>query len=197
MVFVFNKHTDLEGQHAYLSASHHVWLNYTDEHFKEVYRNQLAKQRGTELHAFAEMANRLGIKMPRNHKTINQFINDGLGYDMQAEVLLYYSPFCFGTADLIGFDSKKKFLRVFDLKTGQKDVLEFGQLHIYAALFCLEYGYNPLDLTYEFRLYQNDEVRIDGDPNPETINDICEQIKHFDRMVIEMKHEARENRSIL
>ena len=86
---------------------------------------------------------------------------------------------------------------MFDLKTGQKDVLEFGQLHIYAALFCLEYGYNPLDLTYEFRLYQNDEVRIDGDPNPETINDICEQIKHFDRMVIEMKHEARENRSIL
>ena len=64
MSFTFNDHSNLEGTHAYLSASSHSWLNYTDDHMREVYFNQLMKQRGTQLHAFAEMANRLGIKMP-------------------------------------------------------------------------------------------------------------------------------------
>ena len=91
MAFTFNQHTDLEGKHAYLSASHHVWLNYDDEHFKDIFYSNLMKERGTQLHAFAEFANRMGRKMPRNHETINEFINDGLGYNMSPEVVLYYS----------------------------------------------------------------------------------------------------------
>ena len=125
MSFEFNKHRSLEGTHAYLSPSQHSWLNYSDDKMREVYENQLMKQRGTDLHAFAEMANRLGITMPNSKKTLNAFINDGLKYEMNAEVLLYYSPLCYGTADLIGFDPKKHLLRVFDLKTGRRDILEF------------------------------------------------------------------------
>lgn len=197
MSFTFNDHSNLEGTHAYLSASSHSWLNYTDDHMREVYFNQLMRQRGTQLHAFAEMANRLGIKMPRNHKTINEFINDGLGYNMTSEVMLFYSPNCYGTADLIGFDESKGLLRIFDLKTGAKDVLEFGQLHIYAALFCLEYHQDPMQLQYDFRLYQNDEVRQEEDPDPAEIRDIVELIVHFDGMINDMKEEARSSRAIL
>lgn len=196
MTFTFNQHTDLQGKHAYLSASHHVWLNYDDEHFKDIFYSNLMKERGTQLHAFAEFANRMGRKMPRNHETINEFINDGLGYNMSPEVVLYYSEYCFGTADLIGFDPKKKLLRVFDLKTGQKDVLEFGQLHVYCALFCLEYNIKPDDIKFECRLYQNDEVRIEEFTDPETIKDVMNLIVHDDKMIRELRAEAKANKLI-
>lgn len=197
MSFEFNKHRSLEGTHAYLSPSQHSWLHYSDDKMREVYENQLMKQRGTDLHAFAEMANHLGITMPNSKKTLNAFINDGLKYEMNAEVLLYYSPFCYGTADLIGFDQKKHLLRVFDLKTGRRDILEFGQLHVYCALFCLEYGFSPLELTYDCRLYQNDEVRIEDPTEPEEIKDVMETIIHLERIVSDMQSDAKRNRAIL
>lgn len=196
MPFNFRDHGSLEGTHAYLSASQHAWLNYDDDRLREIYQNQLMKIRGTQLHAFAERANKLGITMPRNHKTINEFINDGLAYDMQSEVLLYYSQYCYGTADLIGFDTKKNLLRIFDLKTGRIPVNEFGQLHIYAALFCLEYGYSPKHLKFDFRLYQNDEIKIEEDPDPEEIQSIMDLIQHFDQIIRDMDADARLNRAI-
>jgi hypothetical protein len=153
--------------------------------------------RGTQLHAFAEMANKLGIKMPRTHMTINEFINDGINYQMQSEVVLWYNALCFGTADLIGYDEKKKHLKIFDLKTGFKDVIHFDQIHIYAALFCLEYHKDPLTLTYDFRFYQNDEVRIEEDPDPEEIATIMETIKHQSQMYYDMYDEAKRNRAIM
>ena len=196
MPFSFNSHDNLEGTHAVLSASQHYWLSYSDDRMREYFYSALAKQRGTEMHAFAEQANKLGIKMPRNHITINEFINDGLGYNMRSEVLLYFSPVAYGTADLIGFDEKKKILRIFDLKTGKKDVLEFGQLHIYAALFCLEYNKNPEELTFDFRLYQNDLIRIEEDPDPSEIREIMDKIIHFTEMIQDMRTEAKDNRYV-
>lgn len=197
MSFVFNNHRNLEGTHAYLSASKHSWLNYDDDHFEEAFYNQLMRQRGTQLHEFAAQANRLGIRMPRNHKTLNEFINDGIGYNMQSEVTLFYSPLAYGTADLIGFDEKKRLLRIFDLKTGSRDVLEFGQLHIYAAYFCLEYGKDPLKLQYDLRFYQNDEVRMEDPTDPEEIKDICEKVKHFDQQAMKLQLQARDDRFVM
>ena len=46
----FNKHSELEGLHAYLGASKHYWLNYSDAKFEETYNSFLAKERGTKLH---------------------------------------------------------------------------------------------------------------------------------------------------
>ena len=49
MSFEFNKHRSLEGTHAYLSPSQHSWLNYSDDKMREVYENQLMKQRLREI----------------------------------------------------------------------------------------------------------------------------------------------------
>ena len=192
----WNSHPGVAGQHAPLSASKHTWLRYTDDHMKDVFFNNLNKQRGTELHAFAEQANRLGIHMPRNSMTINNFINDGIKYDMKAEVVLWYSQLCFGTADLIGYDGKKRLLRIFDLKTGNIEVKSFDQIHIYAALFCLEYHVDPRKLSFDFRFYQNDEVRIEDDCDPEIIVDVMELIRHFNSMYYDMYDEAKRLRAI-
>lgn len=197
MSFNFNDHQKLEGTHAYLSASKHSWLNYDDDRLEQVYQNQLMKIRGTQMHAFAQMANRLGLSMPQSHQTIYSFINDGLAYDMQSEVLLYYSPRCYGTADLIGYEEKKRLLRIFDLKTGNIEVTDYGQLHIYAALFCLEYSKNPRHLTFDLRYYQNDEIRIEEDTDPEEIQAIMNKIMHFDDKLSNMEAEARFNRAIM
>src|SRR5574344_1877857 len=42
------------------------------------------------------------------------------------------------------------------------------QLEIYAALFCLEYGFHPNEINIELRLYQYDEVLVHH-PEPEEL----------------------------
>ena len=131
----FNEHSDLAGQHAFLSASNYHWINYDDERLEERWRNAQAARRGTELHAFAHEAIRLGIKLPRSSKTLNAYVNDAIGYRMVTEQILYFSDNCYGTADSMMF--ARDVLRIHDLKTG----LIAGSMHqleIYAALFCLE-----------------------------------------------------------
>lgn len=49
----FNNHSNLEGQHAFLGASKYHWINYGEDKVAEAYRNFLATQKGTVLHAFA------------------------------------------------------------------------------------------------------------------------------------------------
>ena len=68
---VFNKHSDLEGSHAFLSASKYHWINYDEEKLAQSYLNFLATQKGTELHEFAAQCIRLGIKLPKSKKTLN------------------------------------------------------------------------------------------------------------------------------
>ena len=46
----FNMHSDLEGQHAFLSASKYHWINYDEEKLTITYSKYLASQRGTRLH---------------------------------------------------------------------------------------------------------------------------------------------------
>ena len=184
----FNNHRSLEGLHATLGASKYSWIRYDDDHFVEVYKSMLAAQRGTELHALAEQLIRMKIRLPRNHQTLNMHVNDAIGFKMDPEVILFYSPNAFGTADAISFDEHKKLLRVHDLKTGVHPA-KFDQLYIYAALFCLEYDYKPGDIKTEFRIYQNDEIMIDDNDNTDIIAHIMDRMVHFDQMINTMKSE--------
>ena len=49
----FVKHSNLEGQHAFLGASTYHWINYTEEKVADAYAKYRAAQRGTVLHSFA------------------------------------------------------------------------------------------------------------------------------------------------
>ena len=179
----FNNHSRLEGMHAFLGASNYHWLGYSDEKLDQRYIKFLVVQRGTELHAFAANAIKLGINLPRNNKTLNKYVNDAIGFRMTPEVILYYSPNCFGTADTISFRDNK--LRIHDLKTGETKT-SMHQPEIYAALFCLEYGYRPEDIEIELRIYQNDEVMVEF-PDSQAIRDIMDLIIRFDKRIDKLK----------
>lgn len=179
----FNKHSDLEGQHAFLGASKYHWINYDENKLKTSYSNFLASQKGTMLHEFASQCITLGQKLPRSHKTLNMYVNDAIGYRMSPEQILYFSENCFGTADTIIF--KNKLLRIHDLKTG-KIPAHMEQLYIYAALFCLEYSMKPSDIDMELRIYQSDEI-LYSNPTAEDIVPIIDKIITFDKAIDKIK----------
>lgn len=182
---IFNKHYSLAGQHAFLSASQHAWTNYDDEKLEARYITAMAAKRGTELHEFASEAIRLGIKLPRTSTTLNMYVNDAIGFRMTPEQILYYSDNCFGTADAIAFRKNK--LRIHDLKTGVNPT-SVRQLEVYASIFCLEYQVKPFDISMEFRIYQNDDIKIyDGDPD--IIIHIMEKIKSSDKRINQLRLE--------
>lgn len=182
-------HKDLEGKHAFLGASNFRWINWNEQEFRERYYTQFATQTGTAIHQLAHDCIVSRIKITKHDKHLIDlclyhayipsdaynseefldnlvlFINDAIGFHMSSEVLLYYSEFCFGTADAISFNEIDNTLRVHDLKTGVAPA-HFEQLLLYAALFCLEYHKNPKTFKTELRIYQNPEVII---YNPESI----------------------------
>lgn len=183
----FNQHYRLKGLHAFLGASNYHWVNYSDEKLRLSYNNDMAKKRGTELHDLAEKLIKLKVKLPRSQKTLNHYVNDAIGFNMVPEQILYYSDNCFGTADTISF--KKNVLRIHDLKTGISPT-SMLQLRIYAALFCLEYGYSPNDLDkIILRIYQNDDVSEEI-AEPTDILYVMEKIKNFDKIINDIKMEG-------
>lgn len=176
-----------EGSHAFLGASTYSWLNYTEEKLVDVYKNRLARERGTELHAFAASCIQLKQQLRGSHKTLNMYVNDAIGYNMRPEQVLYYSENCYGTADAIGF--RKNFLRIHDLKTGTIVPGSLHQLEIYAALFCLEYDIKPGNLSgIELRIYQNDDILI-GNPEADIIVPIMDKIITFDKIIDNIKED--------
>lgn len=176
---IFTKHSNLEGHHAPFGASQSAWLRYDDEKILATYNNMKAKEMGTRLHAWAKETIDLGIKQPRSKKTIYAYVNDAIGYKMDTEVVLFYSPRFFGTADSICF--RNGTLRIHDLKTGVTKV-HMEQLMIYAALFCLEYKIKPSDIEIELRIYQSDEV-LYHNPTAESISSIMDRIVYLDKML--------------
>lgn len=165
----FKKHSEWEGKHAVLSASKYHWLNYTDERLFEYVDNLHAAAIGTRKHNVAKELIELGIALPNNTKTLNAYVNDCIGYRMRPEVILFYSPYAFGTADAISFRKEKIktdldeviesfVLRIFDLKNGVREA-SGTQLVVYAAYFCLEYRIKPYEIDYDLRIYQNDEIK--------------------------------------
>ena len=125
-----------------------------------------------------EMLDQQGTKLLKNLPKLNpqvfdtviQFVNDSIGYKMHSEQTLFYSQYFYGTADAISFDEKNKALMIFDLKTGVNPA-HMDQLEVYAALFCLEYGYRPSEISIELRLYQNGEI-VSGTPDVDNILNI-------------------------
>ena len=179
----FNKHSALEGQHAFLGASKYHWINYDDEKIATAYANHLATLKGTQLHEFAAQCIRLGQKLPRSEKTLNMYVNDAIGFKMIPEQILVYSENCFGTADAILF--RNNFLRIHDLKTGVIPA-HMEQLLIYASLFCLEYHVKPGEIEMELRIYQNNDVQI-ANPTAEDIVPIMDKIITADKIIKKIK----------
>lgn len=180
---IFNQHSGLSGKHAFLSPSNYHWLNYTDQKLEARYAAFRSARRGTDLHALAHEAIRLGIKLSRANQALSTYVNDAIGYKMRCEQTLFYSDNCFGTADTIAFRRGK--LRIHDLKTGIIST-SFHQLEVYAAIFCLEYGIDPNSIDIELRIYQRDEVRVET-PYGDTIAEIMHTIIKFDHQVELMK----------
>lgn len=188
----FNKHFDLEGQHAFLGASKFHWINYSEDKLAENYSKHLATMRGTVLHEFAAQCIRLGQKLPKSQKTLNMYVNDAIGFRMTPEQPLFYSENCFGTADTISF--RNNLLRIHDYKSGVIPA-HMEQLRIYAALFCLEYNYDPRNIDVELRIYQNNEIEVEclyrsEEHTPaEIISPIIDKIIDFDKIIDKIKIE--------
>lgn len=180
---------NLDGTHSILSPSKHSWLNYDEQKMTTYMQNMYAKEEGTELHALAAELIKKGITLEAEglsgKKTLNMYVNDAIGYHMRPEQLLVYSLNCYGTADAITYNEKKKFLRIHDLKTGTIPA-SMDQLRIYEALFCLCYDIKPGDITSELRIYQNDEIIIDR-PASQDILEIMEKIKWLDQIIDDFK----------
>lgn len=174
----WNTHYELVGKHSFLSPSNRSWHNYDDEKLVERFDSFGAKTRGTEIHEQAARDIRFGlkygVKRPQSKTTYNMYVNDAIGYRMRAEQPLYFSDYCFGTADTISFN--RKILRIHDLKTGMTPA-HMEQLYTYAALFCLEYGVNPLDIRFILRIYQNNEI-IESQPTGDEIRVYMDEIVH-------------------
>lgn len=182
----FNKHFNLEGQHAFLGASKYHWINYDENKLINAYLNYRAAERGSELHEFAKRCIELGQKLPKSKKTLNMYVNDAIGFKMTPEQPLYFSDNCFGTCDAIAF--KNGYLRIHDLKSGVTPA-RMEQLLIYTALFCLEYKKKPKDIEHiELRIYQNDEIMI-HEPSEEEILPIIDKIIFFDDVIDRLKNE--------
>lgn len=181
----FNKHSNLEDQHAFLGASKYHWINYDELKVADTYSKYLATLRGVELHEFAATCIRLGQRLPKSKKTLNMYVNDAIGYKMTPEQVLYFSDNCFGTADAISF--RNGFLRIHDLKTGAVPA-HMEQLEIYAALFCLEYEENPRDIEMELRLYQSNDI-LCCNPTADEIETIIDKIITFDSIIDQIKEQ--------
>lgn len=187
----WNEHYAQKGSHAFLSPSQYSWTNYTEDKLVERYNSMQAVQRGTELHESAAILIKHRIKQPKSRKTFYEYVNDGIGFRMDPEVTLFYSKWCYGTADTISFRKEPKIskelpvLRIHDLKTGEGPA-KLRQLEVYAALFCLEYGYLPKDMIIILRIYQFDDI-LEGHPTSEDIVPLMEKIKRFDQIIDSME----------
>lgn len=179
----FTQRMNLTGKHAFLSPSGHTWLNYDEDKLTRRYLQSMDAALGVRLHSFAHEAIQLRIRQEDIQRTLNMYINDGIGFRMDTEVLLYYSDNCFGHADTICF--RDNTLRIHDLKNGVNEA-SMDQLLIYAALFCLNFKMDPRAFNAELRIYQNDNIVV-YIPEPAVIMGIMEKIKHFSAIIDRLK----------
>ena len=180
----FNKHLNLQGEHAFLSPSQYHWIHYTPDRLLERWTAAQASLYGNLQHEYAHREIEEG-RLSDLVGTVGLYINDAIRYRMTCEQVLYYSENCFGTADTICF--RHKTLRIHDLKTG---VIKGSvhQLEVYAALFCLEYDMDPYSMKIELRIYQDNEVSV-YEADPEDIIHIMNRIQEFDRLISHRKLE--------
>lgn len=207
---IFEKHLNLRGKHAFLAPSQPHWLRYSDEQLYQKYASNYAQAIGTSLHELAEILinNSLKLKkgdkltvlthllhdgIPRNvidmdrlYSNFMTYVNDAIGFKLTPEQILYYSDYCFGTADAISF--RNNFLRIHDYKSGTIPA-KMEQLLVYAALFCLEYKVKPGEIETELRIYQNDEV-IFHNPTADEILPVMDSIIQHSKALERMNEEV-------
>ena len=209
---IFNKHSELEGNHAILSPSGYSWLNYkNEEEFFRRFKAAYAQAIGTSIHGLAKelIENKIRLSkgdkkiallhliedgIPRSiiepddwYDTLMAYVNDAIGFRMTPEVPLLYSPNAFGTTDTISF--RENVLRIHDLKTGVTPA-KMDQLILYAAYFCLEYKVKPKEIETHLRIYQSHEVLI-LDPDPEDILDAMDQTILADKVIAKFRDQER------
>lgn len=211
----FNKHFDKEGKHAILSASSWRWLNDDQESLMKRIASSYAQVIGTILHDFAAKHIQYRIKLNKYDKknamlelltsgvpayvldsldfdsifeNLMAYVNDGVGFKMYPEVVLYYSENFFGTADAISFNENERVLRIHDYKSGVIPA-HIEQLEIYAALFCLEYRFKPHEIETHLRIYQSGEV-LCHEPEPEEIKEVADKIVYLDKFLNRMRQEG-------
>lgn len=211
----FNRHFDKEGRHAVLSASSWRWLNDDQDSVIQRITSSYSQTIGTILHDFAARHIRYRIKLNKYDKknamlellsngipgyvidtldfdqmfeNLMAYVNDGVGFKMHPEVVLYFSDNFFGTADAIQFNENERVLRIHDYKSGVIPA-HIEQLEIYAALFCLEYRYKPHEIETHLRIYQSNEV-LCHDPEPDEIRAVVDKITGLDKFLNQMKQEG-------
>lgn len=186
----FNRHSELEGRHAFMAPSSPAWLRYDDQKLERRFMEELAAQRGTREHEFAAQAIDLRHRMEDVPKTLNMYVNDCIGWRMKPEVALFWSLFCFGRADALGFIESQMLLRISDLKTG-KNPTTFDQLVVYAALFCLEYEFSkPWELQIELRIYQSNKIKLHV-PDPDEVFHAMDRILTGTRLLETIRDEQQ------
>ena len=198
---IFEKHLNLQGKHAILAPSQPHWLRYTDDQLYQKYVSGYSQAMGTSLHELAEtlISNNLKLKkgdkltvlshllsdgipkevidIERIYSNFMTYVNDAIGFKLTPEQVLYYSDYCFGTADAISF--RNNFLRIHDYKSGT-NLAKMEQLLVYAALFCLEYKIKPGEIETELRIYQNDEI-VFHNPTADEILPVMDAIIHHSK----------------
>lgn len=212
---IFNKHLNLEGKHALLGGSKYYWINDISQEDKlKRIRSFYIADLGTALHEVAKKRIKYGYKLTKHDKksviidifeaeipeivlrsinfdlvfdNLQNYVNDAIGFKMTPEQPLYYSDFCFGTADAISY--RDGYLRIHDLKTGLMPA-HIEQLEIYAALFCLEYKIKPSDIKIELRIYQSGEIIVHN-PEADEILPIIDQAISYTKFI--MKNQKEED----
>lgn len=212
---IFNKHLNLEGKHALLGGSKYYWINDISQEDKlKRIRSFYIADLGTALHEVAKKRIKYGFKLAKHDKksviidileagipeivlrsinfdlvfdNLQNYVNDAIGFKMTPEQPLYYSDFCFGTADAISY--RDGYLRIHDLKTGLMSA-HIEQLEIYAALFCLEYKIKPGDIKIELRIYQSGEIIVHN-PEADEILPIIDQAISYTKFI--MKNQKEED----
>ncbi len=203
----WNRHLNVEGSHAFLSASKYTWLSKSEDEIIAAYTNSFSQQIGTLMHAYAADAIRFREKLRKSDAkgakfdlmrkgipefaidirsffpTVMNYVNDSIDLGMDPEILLYYSDLCYGTADAIQLNKDR--LQIHDLKTGSTPA-KIDQLKIYAGLFFLEYGLKPEKLRTELRIYQTDAILV-HEPEADEIREVMEAIVSKDRVLQKLK----------
>lgn len=202
----WNDHSNLKNTHALFSPSTGGWEKYDQDRLQERYYTSFATTIGTAIHdeamwhinkkilVKATAKGELKLSLYKNpsipddiidvldfdpiFKNYMAYVNDAIGYRMDAEVILYSNDLCYGTTDAISYSND--FLRIHDLKTGVTPA-HMEQLFKYAALFCHEYKTDPHKIDMEFRIYQLNDIIV-ANPTGDDIMPFIDQVTQINKL---------------
>ena len=206
---IWKDYSKLKNTHAFCGASNYRWRNYDIDKLIQSKVSSYATTIGTLLHEYAAENIKKRFKIAKSDKrsilrylgvehgvplsaidtnrlfpNLMNYVNDAIDFNMDPEVMLYFSDDFYGTADAISWEDNV--LRISDLKTGVTPA-SFMQLENYAAFFCLDYKVKPTQIEkIEFRIYQNGEI-IGAEPEPIILVPIIEQVIEFNRVLTDFE----------